>query len=133
MKGLQKVNDKIKKALPYIIVNLTGAALSVLSCFFDRIAIAGLIFAFPFLRMPLFPLIVLITIFNIAACIIAGISADNYAGLIFAILYGHWGAFIGTLLNRNYKYAKAVRVIFNAHIWICVWGFCSIYYVGSHF
>lgn len=130
------MNDKLKKALPYIIVNLAGAALSVSACFIEIIAFGGMIGAIPFFKLPFFPTIILITIFNIAAfiVIVGKLSDDNpYAGLIFAILYGHWGALVGTLFNRDYKYAKAVRIIFNIHIWLCVWCFSSIYYIGSHF
>ncbi|MDE5740925.1 MAG: hypothetical protein K2H90_00585 [Oscillospiraceae bacterium] len=130
------MSNKIKKALPYIIVNLVGAALSVSSCFFESIAFIGFIGAILFLKFPFFPLIILITIFNIAAfiVIVGKVSDDNpYAGLIFAILYGSLGALGGTLFNRDYKFKKAVRIIFNAHIWLCALGYGSIYYIGSHF
>ena len=136
------MNDKVKKALPYIIVNLTGAALAVLSYFFGIITTpVGYVFAIPFLPLLLIrflqlefsTVIILMIILNIAACIF--IKHDkSIAGLIFAIFCGSsLGAFIGTLANYNFKYAKIVRLIFNISIWLCICGFCSIYYIGSHF
>lgn len=140
---MSKTSDKIKKALPYIIVNLAGAALSVLSCIFDIIGTpVGYVFMLPFLpavilnklgQLDFFAMIMLALILNIAACIL--IIYDKYiAGLIFAVLCGFsLGAFIGTLANRDFKYAKITRLIFNVNTWLCVCSFCSLYYVGSHF
>lgn len=128
------MNEKTKKALPYIIVNLAGAALSVSACFIHMIAIiavigAGIHFGYV---IPIHLTLLIFIAFNIAAFI--SVKKDkNSAGLTFSIIYGSLGALIGTLFNRDYKYAKAVRIIFNAKIWICLWEFCSIYYVGSHF
>lgn len=127
------MSDKFKKALPYIIVNLTGAALLVSTFFIGITAALG----FVAVSIPLGfiiprPTLLIIIILNIAAFV--AVNEDkNIAGLTLAIPYGSLGALVGTLFNRDYKYAKAVRIIFNAHIWICVWGICSIYYVGSHF
>ncbi|MDE5993056.1 MAG: hypothetical protein K2G87_08415 [Oscillospiraceae bacterium] len=136
------MSDKVKKALPYIIVNLTGAALAVLSYFFGIITTpVGYVFVIPFLplllirflQLEFFAVIILVTILNIAAFIF--IVHDKYiAGLIFAIFCGpSLGAFIGILANYNFKYAKIVRLIFNINIWLCICGFCSMYYIGSHF
>lgn len=137
------MSDKIKKALPYIIVNLIGAVLSVLSCIFDIIGtLVGYVFMLPFLpavilnkffQLDFFAVIILALILNIAACVF--IIYDKFiAGLIFAILFGSsFGAFIGTLANRDFKYAKIVRLVFNVNTWLCVCSFCSLYYIGSHF
>lgn len=137
------MSSKVKKALPYIIVNLLGAALSVLSCIFDIIGTpVGYVFMLPFLpavilnkffQLDFFAVIILAVIPNIAACILI-IYDKSIAGLIFAILCGSsLGAFVGTLANRDFKYAKIVRLIFNVNTWLCVCSFCSLYYIGSHF
>ena len=136
------MSDKIKKALPYIIVNLTGAALAVLSYFWGIMTTpAGYVFLIPFLpilliqflQLEFFAVIILMTILNIAACVFI-IHDKSIAGLIFAIFCGSsLGAFVGTLANRDFKYAKIVRLIFNINIWLCICGFCSIYFIGSHF
>ena len=133
--GLPKMSDKIKKALPYSIVNLIGAALSMSSCFFVEMAFIGAFacvipYAYCIYINPLALLI--FAALNIAAFITVK-KNKNAAGLTLSILYGFLGAFVGTFFNRNYTYTKAVRIIFNAHIWALVWGFCSVYYMGSHF
>ncbi|MDE6709723.1 MAG: hypothetical protein K2J76_04460 [Oscillospiraceae bacterium] len=128
------MRDKVKKALPYIIVNLIGAVLAVLSCFNGVIAVI-VVFTVVIPSAYIIPLPVSLLIFitlNIAA-FVAVKKDKNAAGLTLAILCGSLGALVGTLFNRDYKYAKAVRIIFNAHIWICVSEFCSVDYVGSHF
>lgn len=114
---MTKKAEFLKKAYPYIILNLAGAALSVSTCFIDIIAIVGTVAA----AIPLgyiIPIPVTLLIFitlNIAA-FVAVKKDKNAAGLTLAILYGSLGALVGTLFNRDYKYAKAVKIIFNAHI-----------------
>lgn len=130
---MSKMSDKVKKALPYIIVNLAGAALAVLSCFSGIIAIVAVLALIPFVYIITLPVSLLIFIILNIAAFVAVKKDKNAAGLTLAILCGSLGALVGTLFNRDYKYAKALRIIFNAHIWICVWEFCSTYYVGSHF
>ncbi|MDE5576450.1 MAG: hypothetical protein K2J11_03575 [Oscillospiraceae bacterium] len=135
------MSDKVKKTLPYIIVNLTGAALAVLSYFFGImttpvgyvLVISFLpILLIRFLQLEFFAVIILVTILNIAAFIFI-VHDKSIAGLIFAIFCGSsLGAFIGTLANYNFKYAKIVRLIFNINIWLCIGGFCSIYYIASY-
>lgn len=92
--------------------------------------------------MPAFLSAVILTVLNIIAfrCIKKN---KNISGMIFTLLLGTAGlltvgmtsqsyaypvigffavgAFMGTLFNREYKYAKAVRIIFNIQLWICVW------------
>lgn len=136
------MRDKIKKALPYIIVNLIGAALAALSYFWGIMTTPiGYVLLIPFLPMLLiqflqlefFAVIILVTILNIAACIFI-IHDKSIAGLIFAIFCGSsLGAFIGTLANRDFKYAKVVRLIFNINIWLCVCWICTLLFAGSHF
>lgn len=133
------MRDKIKKALPYIIVNLIGAALAALSYFWGIMTTpVGFIFMIPFLPMLLifkleFFALIILAMLNIAACIFI-IHDKSIAGLIFAIFCGSsLGTFIGTLANRDFKYAKAVRLIFNINIWLCVCWICTLLFAGSHF
>lgn len=124
----------LKKALPYIIVNLLGALISLLSwftefgfipfnIFYDAANIAENI------GESIFTIIIIINILSLNA-VLLNISS---VGLILSILCGSFGAFVGTLMNRDFKYAKIVRIVFNIHIWICVCFFCSICYAISSF
>ena len=110
---MSKMSDKIKKALPYIIVNLAGALISLLSLFIE----------FGFIRSNI------INSLSLNA-VLLNISA---VGSILSILCGSFGAFVGTLMNRDFKYAKIVRIVFNIHIWNCVCFSCSICYAVSCF
>lgn len=76
--------------------------------------------------------IFIIIIINILSFNVVLINISS-VGLILSILCGSFGAFVGTLMNRNFKYAKIVRIVFNIHIWICVCFFCSICYAVSCF
>ena len=124
------MRDKIKKALPYIIVNLAGALISLLSLFTE----------FGFIPFNIFydaaniglPSVFIIIIINILSFNVVLINISS-VGLILSILCGSFGAFVGTLMNRNFKYAKIVGIVFNIHIWICVCFFCSIIYAVSSF
>lgn len=129
-----KTSEKIKKALPYIIVNLAGALISLLSLFTE----------FGFIPFNIFygaaniaenigeSIFIIIIIINILSLNVVLLNI-SFVGLILSILCGSFGAFVGTLMNRNFKYAKIVRIVFNIHIWICVCFFCSICYAVSCF
>lgn len=124
------MRDKIKKALPYIIVNLAGALISLLSLFTE----------FGFIPFNIFydaaniglPSVFIIIIINILSFNVVLINISS-VGLILSILCGSFGAFVGTLINCNFKYAKIVGIVFNIHIWICICFFCSIIYAVSSF
>lgn len=128
------MRDKLKKALPYIIVNLLGALISLLSLFTE----------FGFIPFNIFngatniaenmgeSIFIIIIIINILSFNVVLLNISS-VGLILSILGGSFGAFVGTLMNRNFKYAKIVRIVFNIHIWICVCFFCSICYAVSCF
>lgn len=133
------MSDKIRKALPYIIVNLTGAVLAALSYFWGIMTTPiGYVLLIPFLPMLLifkleFFALIILAILNIAACIFI-IHDKSIVGLIFAIFCGSsLGAFVGILANRDFKYAKAVKLIFNINIWLCVCWICTLLFAGSHF
>lgn len=133
------MSEKSSKA-PYIILNLVGAVFAVLSYFFGIMTTpVGFIFVIPFLpilltlQLEFFTVIIFVIILNIAACIFI-IYDKSIVGLIFAILCGSsLGAFVGTLANRDFKYTKAVRLIFNINIWLCVCWICTLLFDGSHF
>ncbi|MDE7289348.1 MAG: hypothetical protein K2N71_07605, partial [Oscillospiraceae bacterium] len=40
--------------------------------------------------------------------------------IVLSVLFGSLGAFIGILFNREYKYTKVVKIIFNIQVWIFV-------------
>lgn len=129
------MRDKLNKALPYIIVNLLGALISLLSWFTEFGFIPFNIFyeaadiAVNIGVQGVFIIIIIINILSFSVVLI-NISA---VGLILSILCGSFGSFAGTLMNRDFKYAKIVRIVFNIHIWICVCFFCSICYAISCF
>ena len=55
--------------------------------------------------------------------------------IVLSVLFGSLGAFIGILFNREYKYTKAVKIIFNIQVWIfvCIAVPVFIYLFGNPF
>lgn len=57
---------------------------------------------------------------NIAAFIMVKKDISSNIIIVLSVLFGSLGAFIGTLFNREYKYTKVVKIIFNIQAWIFV-------------
>lgn len=130
---MEKIFDFIKKAYPFIIVNLLGAAAVLLTLYNG-----GLFYALGFIS--LFVVLFVISGFGLVISLVLNIAAfltvihdKNIAGLILSLFGGPLGALIGVLANKDYKYAKVVIIIFNAYIWTIPWAVASVYYGGSHF
>ena len=63
--------------------------------------------------------IVLSILLGFVGIVIESLMAHSFAYLVvgfFAV-----GSFIGTLVNRDFKYVKAIKVIFNIQLWIYIW------------
>lgn len=45
---------------------------------------------------------------------------SSFIVIVLSVLFGSLGAFIGTFFNREYKYSKAVKIVFNVQIWLFV-------------
>lgn len=64
---------------------------------------------------------VLLACFFANAAAFAIVKKDSPTDIIaLSAIFGSWGAFMGTFFNREYKYANAVKVIFNVQAWIFV-------------
>lgn len=129
---MNKILVFFKKALPFIIVNLLGAA-AVFQTFFsgEIFVVVGMIGLFAVMFVISGIGLIISLIFNIAAFLT--VIHDNIAGLILSILGGPVGALIGVLANKGYKYAKAVIVIFNAYIWTIPCAVAALCYLGTHY
>ena len=57
---------------------------------------------------------------NITAFIIVKKDIPFNIIIVLLVLFGSLGAFIGTLFNQEYKYSKAVKIVFNVQIWLFV-------------
>ena len=127
---MKKISDFIKKTYPFIIVNLLGAAGTIITLINNGILPYlnfPSIFFLPTIKLGLFGFLAV----NIIAYLLVA-HDKKIAGLILS-LFGSAGAFIGVLSNKEYKFKKAVIIIFNIRIWIAAWIVAMIFYVGSHF
>ena len=134
---MTKKAEFLKKAKPYIILNLAGALIS-LAVLFTPIAWVVFVIMFPFLFIfahiglsdfgVIYGIVIIINIFAFAAVL----NNKPNAGLILSFPFGSLGSAVGTMFRRDFKYASTVRIVFNIHIWFLVWCFCSVYYLGGH-
>lgn len=63
--------------------------------------------------------IVLSILLGFVGIVIESLMTQSFVYLVvgfFAV-----GSFIGTLVNRDFKYVKAIKVIFNIQLWIYIW------------
>lgn len=119
--------DKSKKAFPFISVNLIGA-MTVLLCFFVR-SVADIGFFGVFLTKIVFeisPLCVIVIIALILAFNGAAFSSidsnKSESGVLCSLLFGSLGGVIAVhTVNKGYEKAKAVKLIFNVHLWLCIY------------
>ena len=129
---MEKILDFIKKSLPFIIVNLLGAAAVLLTILGGEIfAAVGMIGLFAVMFVISGVGLIISVVLNIAAFLT--VIHDNIAGLILSILGGPVGALIGVLANKDYKYTRAVIVIFNAYIWTIPCAVAALCYLGTHY
>lgn len=119
--------DKSKKAFPFISVNLIGA-MTVLLCFFVR-PVADIGFFGVFLTKIVFeisPLCVIVIIALILALNAAAFSSidsnKSESGVLCSLLFGSLGGIIAVhTVNKSCEKAKAVKLIFNVHLWLCIY------------
>ena len=128
---MTKIRDFFKNH-PYIILNAAGALL-VLLCFFAE-PIASLGFGIAFAAWSFASEIILLVfavIFIAAVNVFAFISVKNNEpifGIIFTALGGPVGGFAAVRrANPKYARARAVRLIFNAYIWILLYAAVSFF------
>ncbi|MGN1137737.1 MAG: hypothetical protein ACI4SF_16145 [Oscillospiraceae bacterium] len=121
------MSAKTKKAFPYIAVNLIGAII-VLLCFFVR-SVADIGFFGIFLTTIVFeisPLGVIVIVALILALNAAAFSSidsnKSESGVLCSAFFGSLGGVIAIhTVNKGYEKAKAVKLIFNVHLWLCIY------------
>lgn len=118
------MNSKIKKALPYIILNTAGAIV-ILLCFFVR-PLAGIGFYFAFLIQMLYQLsplgliviIALVLALNAAAFLKAEGGKPEPA-ILCSVFFGSLGGFTAVhTVNKGFEGTRSINIIFNVHLWI---------------
>ncbi len=89
----------------------------------------SIVYAVYFIFAVNFIVAICFSVFIIAMNIISFISVkkDKGTAIIPAVFGGILGAFISTYAtNENYRYKKAVNVLFNISVWIFIWLLASI-------
>ena len=120
---------------PYLTINMIGI-LSVILCFFSEQWAEygfGLIFIAAMYSALGVCLLILLAI-NI--CAFYAVKNDRSAlGILLSLPFGSPGAFIAAnTCNTGYKRDKAIKIIFNIHVWIVTWIAVSflLYLFGYH-
>lgn len=118
------MNEKTKKALPYIAINTIGAILVLLCFFIEHAANIGysctyivvLILVIKPVTLIVFPVIIL----AVNAC--AFMKTENNktdAAILCSVLFGSLGGFIAvSTVNKAFEKAETVKIIFNVHLWL---------------
>lgn len=119
--------DKSKKVIPFVSVNMIGAII-VLLCFFVRPA-ADIGFYFVFLTKivfeisPLGVIVIVALILALNAAAFSNIDSNkSESGVLCSAFFGSLGGVIAVhTVNKGYEKAKAVKLIFNVHLWLCIY------------
>ena len=132
---MKKIIDFIKNR-PYAAVNSAGAALVVLTFFFEGLASFGLaalillVFMISFLPV----LLIILIIINIAAFFTV-YNFKTVPGIILTILGGSIGAILAVRdTGDDFPAKKAVKIIFLIKVWLAVWLFVGflLYVIGLY-
>lgn len=121
---MNKIIDFIKNR-PYAAVNLAGAALILLTFFFEGLASFGLaaLLLAVIMRSFLPILLIILAIINIAAFF----TVDNFKtvpGIILTVFGGSIGAILAVRdTGDDFPAHKAVKIIFLIKMWLAVWLF----------
>lgn len=121
---MNKIIDLIKNR-PYAAVNLAGAALVILTFFFEGLASFGLVALLLAVIMRSFLpiLLIILVIINITAFF----TVDNFKtvpGIILTVLGGSIGAILAVRdTGDDFPAHKAVKIIFLIKMWLAVWLF----------
>ena len=121
---MNKIIDFIKNR-PYAAVNLAGAAIVLLTFFFEGLASFGLaaLLLAVIMRSFLPILLIILVIINIAAFFTV-YSFKTVPGIILTILGGSIGAILAVRdTGEDFPAHKAVKIIFLIKVWLAVWLF----------
>ena len=121
---MNKIIDFIKNR-PYAAVNLAGAAIVLLTFFFEGLASFGLaaLLLAVIMRSFLPILLIILVIINIAAFFTV-YSFKTVPGIILTILGGSIGAILAVRdTGDDFPAHKAVKIIFLIKVWLAVWLF----------
>ncbi|MDE7289347.1 MAG: DUF677 domain-containing protein [Oscillospiraceae bacterium] len=114
------MSDKIKKALPYMIVNLIGTIIFLLCSFIPQVTYVGFwaaLITYAFLQKWFtYVILIVLNIFSFVAVI----KNKPILGVLLSLPLGSMGAFIGTVYNESFKCIKTVKVVSLAHIWLVI-------------
>ena len=121
---MNKIIDFIKNR-PYAAVNLAGAALILLTFFFEELAAFGLatllILAFIISFLPI--LLIILVIINITAFFTI-YNFKTVPGIILTVLGGSIGAILAVRKTGNdFPANEAVKIIFLIKMWLALWLF----------
>ena len=118
---MEKIFDFVKKH-PYIIINVLGFLIT-LACFFsETLAGFGFILIFIIVLFSAFGICLLILFAINIAAFLAVAYDKSVLGILLSLPFGSLGAFIAMkTCNISHKSDKAIKIIFNIHIWIVVW------------
>lgn len=114
------MSEKFKKALPYIIVNLTGAILAILIASSTIFELFGILMFTGTYGIAVYLIgeqgvLFLLFIINILSCVFVAKNKPP-AGVALSVFWGSIGALVGAYINDEYKYTKIAKVSLNAHI-----------------
>ncbi|MDE6709562.1 MAG: hypothetical protein K2J76_03630 [Oscillospiraceae bacterium] len=132
---MKKIIDFIKNR-PYAAVNLAGAALVVLTFFFEELASFGLgVFLLLFFMGIFLPILLIILIIINIAAFFTVYNFKTVPGIILTVLGGSIGAILAVRdTGDDFPAQKAVKIILLIKVWLAVWlllGFL-LYVVGLY-
>lgn len=132
---MKKIIDFIKNR-PYAAVNSAGAALVLLTFFFEGLASFGLVALLLLVVIKSFLpiLLIILAIINIAAYFTV-YNCKTVPGIILAVFGGSIGAILAVRdTGDDFPAQKAVKIIFLINVWLAVWLFVGylLYWVGLY-
>ncbi|MGN0604654.1 MAG: hypothetical protein ACI4I2_11830 [Oscillospiraceae bacterium] len=121
------MSERLKSVFSFISVNLIGA-MTVLLCFFVR-TVADIGFLGIFLTTivfeisPLFVIVIIALILSLNAAAFSSIDSNkSESGVLCSAFFGYLGGVIAVhTVNKSYEKAKAVKLVFNVHLWLCIY------------
>lgn len=107
---------------PYLTINIIGLLLAVMCFFSEQLAEYGFWLVFAAVMYSALGVCLLILL-AINICAFYAVKNDkSVLGVLLSLPFGSPGAFIAVnTCNTGYKRDKAIKIIFNIHVWIVVW------------
>ena len=121
------MSERLKSVFPFISINLIGAVIVLLCLFARPVADIGFFCIFltkiVFEISPLFVIVIIALILALNGAAFSSIDSNkSESGVLCSLLFGSLGGIIAVYtVNKGFERAKAVKLIFNVHLWLCIY------------